>query len=129
MKNLRWAAYLVVGLALTSASGLPTTVSADPSDTEVFQGCVIEMTAEQLALRTGSGPVIFNLTRMSPFDIGVKSDDCVTVRAYPGAGTEMSIWFAESIEEGDERLETTGREITKESTNDSPAKAKKKNDD
>jgi hypothetical protein len=129
MTHFRWAAYLLGGLAFIPAPGGVLTVNADPSNIESFQGCVIEIGLEQLALRTSSGPVTFNLTRMAPVTIGVKTDDCVTVRAYPGAGAEMSTWFAESVEEGDERLETTGREITKESTRDSPAKDKKKDDD
>jgi hypothetical protein len=129
MTRFRWAAYLVSGLALISAPGVVTTASADPSNVESFQGCVTELSVEQLALHTSSGPVAFNLTRMAAITIGVKLDDCVTVRAYPGAGAEISTWFAESVEEGDERVETTGREITRESTSDSPAKKKKKNDD
>ena len=102
---------------------------ADPSDTETFQGCVDTAQAESLTLVTASGKVDFNLTRMAPSQLNLSQGECVTVRAYPGAGPEMSTWFAESIVAGDEKVETTGRDITKETTSDSTAKPKKKNDD
>ena len=47
----------------------------------------------------------------------------------PGAARARRSTVPASFEDCLEGLETTGREITKESTSDSPAKAKKKNDD
>jgi hypothetical protein len=102
---------------------------ADPSDIETFQGCVDTAQADALTLVTASGKVDFDLTRMAPSQLDLSQGECVTVRAYPGAGSEINTWFAESIVAGDEKVETTGRDFTKETTSDSTAKPKKKNDD
>ena len=120
---------IAAGVVLIAGLATSPVAMADPSNMETFQGCVLDTSTEQLLIRATEGPVAFNLTRMPPVTIGLKADDCVTVRAYPGAGAAMTTWFAESIQQGDERVETTGREITKETTRDSAAKPKKNDDD
>jgi hypothetical protein len=120
---------IAAGLAVLAGLATAPVAMADPSNMETFQGCVLELTADQLVVRANEGPVAFNLMRMPPLTTGLKPDDCVTIRAYSGAGAEMTTWFAESIQQGDERVETTGRDITRETTSDSVAKPKKKNDD
>jgi hypothetical protein len=129
MNQYRRALSVASGLAMLFGLMTGSVALADPSDMETFQGCIDTAQAEALALITASGKVDFNLTRMAPSQLDLSQGECVTVRAYPGAGSETSIWFAESIVAGDEKVETTGRDITKETTSDSTAKAKKKNDD
>ncbi|MFN0070378.1 MAG: hypothetical protein ACKVVP_02670 [Chloroflexota bacterium] len=129
MKRIQAVARMTAGLALILTSVTTPAASADPSQGTTFQGCVLESTTETLVLRTSGVPTVFNLTRISANSLRPAEDDCITVRAYPGGGSEAQIWFAESIEEGDERIETTGREITQESTRDSTAKSKRNKPD
>jgi len=122
---------MAIGMAVISGMLGAAGASADPSATENFQGCLVSRQEGVLTLTTATPGVLvqFDLSLMDPTSVNLTADECYTVRAYPGSGPSIGILFAESIEQGDERIETTGREITKETTSDSPAKRKKKNDD
>ena len=131
MTHHRWTVGMAIGMAVISGMLGAAGASADPSATENFQGCLVSRQEAVLTLTTATPGVLvqFDLSRMDPTSVNLTADECYTVRAYPGSGPSIGILFAESIEQGDERIETTGREITKETTSDSPAKQKKKNDD
>jgi hypothetical protein len=131
MTHHRRTVWTAIGMAMITRMLSAAVATADPSDTETFQGCLVSQQEGVLTLTTGTPGIAvqFDLSRMDPASVNLAANECYTVRAYPGSGPSVVVWFAESIEQGDERIETTGREITKETTSDSPAKQKKKNDD
>src|SRR5215207_6418848 len=115
MTHHRWTVGMAIGMAVISGMLGAAGASADPSATENFQGCLVSRQEGVLTLTTATPGVLvqFDLSRMDPTSVNLTADECYTVRAYPGSGPSIGILFAESIEQGDERIETTGREITK----------------